>query len=155
MSRVTLLPVEQEDGCRLLSFDRVSEQHLARLDPSVPLTASLVVIWDAEECLLVFNRFRQAWELPGGMIDPGESAREAAIRELREESGQHAASLDFAGLAKVWYAPGKRLEYLAIYRGSVVARRPFVVNDEMSQSMWWHPRNQLRDLNAIDGGLNA
>ena len=37
---------------------------------------------------MVFNRDPQAWELPGGMLDPGESPREAAFRELEEESGQ-------------------------------------------------------------------
>jgi 8-oxo-dGTP diphosphatase len=33
------------------------------------------------------------WELPGGKIDPGESAQEAAIRELEEEIGIQAVSL--------------------------------------------------------------
>jgi 8-oxo-dGTP pyrophosphatase MutT (NUDIX family) len=27
------------------------------------------------------------WELPGGGIDPGESDREAAVREIKEETG--------------------------------------------------------------------
>ena len=31
--------------------------------------------------------FRGLWSLPGGSIEPGESASEAALRELNEESG--------------------------------------------------------------------
>ena len=31
--------------------------------------------------------FRGLWSLPGGSIEPGESAREAAFRELKEETG--------------------------------------------------------------------
>lgn len=152
---MALLPVEQDDGCILLRFDRAAEDHLAQLDPFVPLTAALVVLWDAGECLLVFNRFRQAWELPGGVIDPGESARDAALRELAEESGQQPDALHFAGVAQAWYAPAKRLEHLAIYLGTVAARSSFVANDEMTQSKWWDPCEQLSDLNAIDGALVA
>lgn len=102
------LPVEQADGCILLRFDRVPEENLGRLDTAVPLTAALVVLWHAGTCLLVFNRFRQAWELPGGMLDSGESARDAALRELAEESGQQPDVMDLAGVAQVWYAPWLR-----------------------------------------------
>ena len=31
--------------------------------------------------------FRGLWSLPGGSIEPGESASEAALRELNEETG--------------------------------------------------------------------
>ena len=37
--------------------------------------------------VLVFNRWRHVWELPGGLIDAGESARDCAAREFREEAG--------------------------------------------------------------------
>lgn len=146
-------PVEATDGCSLRGFEPLAEDELAHLDPATPLTAALVVMWDAGECLLVFNRFRQEWELPGGMIDPGESARSAAARELVEESGQAYETLEFAGVALSWWAPASRLEYLAIYAGTVAARMPFVANDEMTQSRWWNPADDLPHLNAIDRAL--
>lgn len=147
------LPVENTDGSVLISFDRLREEQLGTLDPSVPLTASLVVLWRGHECLMVFNRYRQAWELPGGMLDPGESAREAAIRELAEESGQRADSLDLAGVAKIRVAPDNRLEYLAIYRGRLDSPQPFTPNDEMSAATWWNPTEPLTALFPIDAAL--
>jgi 8-oxo-dGTP pyrophosphatase MutT (NUDIX family) len=36
-------------------------------------------------------------EIPGGMVDPGETAREAAARELLEETGYAASELVFLG----------------------------------------------------------
>ena len=147
------LPVEQADGCVLFRLDQVDESHLDDLEPAIPLTASLVVLWDAGDCLLVFNRFHRTWELPGGMLDPGESPRDAAIRELLEESGQRADTLALAGIARVWYAPARRLEHLAIYRGTVTSRTAFVENDEMTQCLWWDATTYLPDLASIDRAL--
>ncbi|MER7246649.1 NUDIX hydrolase [Kribbella sp. NPDC000426] len=147
------LPVENTDGSVLLSFDRLVEEQLGGLDPSVPLTASLVVLWCGHECLMVFNRYRQAWELPGGMLDPGESPRDAAVRELEEESGQRADELELVGVAKIRVAPDDRLEYLAIYRGRIDSPQPFTANDEMSDAVWWSPSEPLTDLFPIDAAL--
>jgi 8-oxo-dGTP diphosphatase len=147
------LPVEQADGCALLTFEQLDEVGLAGLDPAVPLTASLVVLWCDGRCLMVFNRFRQAWELPGGMLDPGESAREAAFRELEEESGQRPGTLELAGVALSRVAPDQRLEHLAIYRGRIESPLPFTPNDEMSQALWWDPAEHLPGLEPIDGAL--
>lgn len=51
--------------------------------------------------VLVHSRFRQVWELPGGLIDPGETARDAAAREFAEETGGVAGPLEWLGMVEV------------------------------------------------------
>jgi 8-oxo-dGTP pyrophosphatase MutT (NUDIX family) len=48
---------------------------------------SLVAIWKSNQLLLVQTSYRKGYGLPGGGIQAGESARDAAIRELQEELG--------------------------------------------------------------------
>lgn len=42
---------------------------------------------DGDRVLFVKHRDRGTWEFPGGEIEPGETAEEAALREVREEIG--------------------------------------------------------------------
>lgn len=146
-------PVEQDGGSALLDFERMSEDDIAHLDPAIPLPASLVVLWWDDRCLLVFNRFRQAWELPGGMLDPGESPRAAALRELDEESRQQPDTLEFAGVARCRVAPDERIQFLAIYRGHTKSPQPFRPNDEMTGMTWWQPSESMPNLLPIDAAL--
>jgi len=44
------------------------------------------------------------WEFPGGKIEPGESLRDAAVRELREETGWSASSLAPVGVVRHAYS---------------------------------------------------
>ena len=46
---------------------------------------ALVAIWCEGELLLVETSYRRNWSLPGGGIERGETARQAAVRELAEE----------------------------------------------------------------------
>ena len=48
---------------------------------------ALVAIWYQDQVLLVETSYRQNWGLPGGGIAGGETARQAAVRELAEELG--------------------------------------------------------------------
>ena len=48
---------------------------------------ALVAIWHGPELLLVESSYRRGWSLPGGGIGKGETARQAAVRELVEEVG--------------------------------------------------------------------
>jgi 8-oxo-dGTP pyrophosphatase MutT (NUDIX family) len=63
---------------------------------------------------MVFNGWRRQWELPGGMRDPGETTRQAAVRELAEETGIRSVDLDFVAVAEVDLQRPSRREYTAI-----------------------------------------
>src|SRR5262245_11264212 len=58
--------------------------------PELPVVAVGVVLLDGDRVLLV-ERARPPnagrWTVPGGVVEAGESMREAALRELREETG--------------------------------------------------------------------
>lgn len=48
-----------------------------------------------------------AWSIPKGLIEPGEDALEAALREFDEEIGQPAPHTDFVRLGDFVYLSGK------------------------------------------------
>ncbi|WP_054565635.1 NUDIX hydrolase [Frankia sp. R43] len=91
-----------DDGNILLAFHPAGDDIGVR---DAPLTVSLVALWHDGRLLLVFNRQRACWELPGGMIDLGETPRQAAIRELHEEAGCQVDDLTFAGYARFALGP--------------------------------------------------
>ena len=76
---------------RLAAFERTAEPLAERRAAAVAVT--LVADDDLRPCFVLtrraakLNRHAGQWALPGGRIDPGESAIDAALRELREEVG--------------------------------------------------------------------
>lgn len=61
-----------------------------RLYPDRPFLAVSVAIWRGGEALLV-RRARppmaSIWSFPGGLVETGERLEDAAVREVREETG--------------------------------------------------------------------
>lgn len=43
------------------------------------------VIWDRDQVLIAKRLKDNYWEFPGGKIEPGETARDCLIREIKEE----------------------------------------------------------------------
>lgn len=73
-------------------------------------SARVALLDPAGAVLLIRSRFRRriegigsAWFLPGGGIEPGESLRAAAVREVREETGIELAE---AALIELAWAAG-------------------------------------------------
>jgi 8-oxo-dGTP pyrophosphatase MutT (NUDIX family) len=50
-------------------------------------TAFIGVIDENGRCLVVQNKQSKKWMMPGGVVDPNEEFKDAAIRELQEEAG--------------------------------------------------------------------
>ncbi|MEV7152362.1 NUDIX hydrolase [Streptomyces sp. NPDC093084] len=136
-------------GNVLVAFNRRTED---ASPADAPLPLSLVALWHRDSVLLVFDRRRQEWELPGGIIEPGESPRQAASRELLEETGQKAdAPIRFAGYAKFLLQPDQRVEYAAMFRGTVACPQLFQCNEEISAFSWWDPRDpRPRGAESLD-----
>ena len=55
--------------------------------PRKRLIAHVLIRDDRDRILLCDTRFKIDWELPGGIVESGESPREGATREVREELG--------------------------------------------------------------------
>jgi 8-oxo-dGTP pyrophosphatase MutT (NUDIX family) len=83
--RVFLTDVELPDGDRF-------EHHVIKLHAA----AMTVLIDDQDRVLMMWrHRFvsdRWGWEIPGGLVDPGEDPEETALRELLEETGYQPAT---------------------------------------------------------------
>lgn len=77
-----------------------------RLEHQVVRAADVagVVLHDPERGVLALWRHRfiteeWAWELPGGLMDEDETPEDAAARELLEETGYRAGSLELLGVS--------------------------------------------------------
>jgi 8-oxo-dGTP diphosphatase len=73
-----------------MARDRKSAEEGAQEAPVWPRCAASAAIFRGPAVLLI-QRGKGAltglWSLPGGHIEPGETARAAAVREVREETG--------------------------------------------------------------------
>ncbi len=82
---------------------------------------------DSNGNILLVRQYRHAvdkelLELPAGSIDPGETPEQAAVRELREETGFKPGKLE--GLGGFYAAPGYCTEYLHFFRATQLEEEP-------------------------------
>jgi 8-oxo-dGTP pyrophosphatase MutT (NUDIX family) len=101
------------------------------------------VVVRGEQALLIVPRRRAAdgarvLGLPKGHIDPGETALQAAVREVREETGVHAEYVQELGEVRYWYrrdgraVPKSVVFYLLRYLSGDTADH----DDEVEEACW-------------------
>ncbi|HZS18625.1 MAG TPA: NUDIX hydrolase [Candidatus Udaeobacter sp.] len=73
----------KHSGRELRIIKGMFQQETGPATPKIDVRAAVV----AEDKILLVKERGDGWTLPGGWVDPGESASEAAVRETREESG--------------------------------------------------------------------
>lgn len=63
----------------------VSDERMVVATPRV--AAGVIFIDDQSRVLIVRPTYKNYWDIPGGYVEPGESPRAAAVREVQEELG--------------------------------------------------------------------
>jgi 8-oxo-dGTP diphosphatase len=137
-------------GKRLASFVTVHEvSEPEHADIATP-TFAVVLARSGDGVVLVFNRYRKVWELPGGLIDAGETPRDAAARELGEEAGCTARNLAWLGLVEV---DDGATHFGAVYGCEVDDVPPAFQSDEVAALGRWRRSERPRPLGESDAAL--
>lgn len=128
---------------------------MPRTYPPHPVPAVGVVVWKDDAVLLV-RRAKPPrmgeWSLPGGAQEVGETTREAAVREVREETG---CGVDIAGVVDVIDSVHRDADGAVEYHYTLIdfAARwrdgTPSAGDDVSEAAWF-PREDLPGLGLWD-----
>jgi 8-oxo-dGTP diphosphatase len=101
----------------------------------------------ARNALAVVHRARyDDWSLPKGKLDAGERWREAALREVTEETGYAVVLGKFAGAVTYW--AGNRPKVVLFWHMTLaqVDSAPAADTHEVDQVVWLSPADALQRL---------
>ncbi|RHA42621.1 NUDIX hydrolase [Cellulomonas rhizosphaerae] len=150
------LPVVDARGQSLVALTHEPESSTDLHAAPCPL-ALVVVVRDDGAVLWGCNAWRGEWELPGGMREPGESPRDAARRELGEETGLVADDLDWRGLARFDLRDPVRAELAAVYVARASAGAEVAPADGELLELRWVPDGDAPPVpaSALDAAIAA
>ena len=139
---------KNKSGWKLIEYIDIKEEDIQQYQN---VTGAYAILKVADKYVIGYNDWRQQWEFPAGGIDAGETPRQAAIRELYEETHQRNEALKFKGLFKVEDAKGN-MKYQAIFIGEQAEIIPFErkENDEMSEIRLWDMQEDVGYVDECD-----
>lgn len=119
-----------------------------------------VIIDDGRMLLSHWNAGgRSAWTLPGGGLEPGEHPADAAVREIREETGYDAELEGILGVDSIIIPAVARFAAGAtnpmqglriVYRAHVTGGTLTYELDGSTDYAAWHPLEEISRLNCVE-----
>jgi 8-oxo-dGTP pyrophosphatase MutT (NUDIX family) len=114
------------------------------------------VIFDDGRILLQRRDDTGRWGLPGGGVEPGESVRQALIREVREETGLVVEPLRLIGVYSdpahhqiVTYPDGNVVHYVSSVFECTVRAGHLTCGEESLELDWFDPERLPEDVMLI------
>ena len=118
---------------------------------------SAAVIRRGDEILATLRshgEYRGYWEFPGGKLEEGETPRQAAVREVREETGLEVEHLRFNRTK--FFEPSNTL--MCNFTAFVRTAKALHINHEVDRCKWFTPqeaRENIRPNSLAAEFLNA
>ena len=137
--------------------DRGSAGKSAEADPAVTLHLAAAVVVDRDRVLVVrrssAERFLpNVWGVPAGKLDSGETGPEAALRELREETGLAGSVVRYLGhstFSSVWR--GKQAENIQFnFLVEPVGSELKIKLPKEDQAVAWLSRDDVEQFDGLD-----
>ena len=121
---------------------------LQRLLGASTVGVRILVINDKDEVMLVKHTYVDGWHLPGGGVHPGESLRQAAKRELEEETGILATgSLEIINI--YYHTIHSVNDYPVLFRLKEFAiKQNVALSAEIKEAQWFSILQLPKDISA-------
>jgi len=118
-------------------------------------TAGLIVLKE-NKLLLAFSKNKQAWYLPGGKIDNGETSKEAIIREVSEELNVklNPVDLDFCfHITAMAYGEDNLLMEQDCFRTTI--NQEIYPSNEIEAVKYFSKEDYLKEKIQVEGVIKA
>jgi ADP-ribose pyrophosphatase YjhB (NUDIX family) len=98
------------------------------------------------------RRGRLLWSLPKGHLEEGETAEDAAVREIREETGIEGRVLASLGTVDYWFVAENRRIHKTVHHYLLEASGGELSDEDVEVSaVAWVPLGEVRGRLAYDG----
>lgn len=107
------------------------------------------ILAELEDKIFLVRQFRYPYkeevlELPAGKINVGETPNETAIRELEEEAGLKAESVDL--MFEIYPSPGYTNEKIYVYRANGIVNGKMNLDEDEFLSGKWYSKSELKEM---------
>ncbi len=111
-------------------------------------SAGGIVFNKVNQILVTQHSINKHWSFPKGLIDPGQTTEEAALREVKEEGGVEAEILGKVGYNKYTYILNgeKIFKVVTYFLMKYLSGDPKDHDWEVSEAGWYSPEEALKQL---------
>lgn len=111
-------------------------------------SAGGIVFNSQGQVLLTKHSQNKHWSFPKGLIDPGQTSKEAALREVKEEGGVEAEIQEKIGYSKYVYSLNgeKIFKVVTYFLMKYLSGDPKDHDWEVEEASWYEPEHALKQL---------